>query len=314
MADTDNRNFNGFEFGFQLERTQAGPIDATQLVYGSANLISETTWKNNSGVYTFPGMLVSTVDNKTNKNYTGTYVLTKSEYQTKENWDKLITKSDIGPLEYKNNKIQEQFSVILNNFDNSLINLQCSNASLQIYNTGITLTSSFSYGSDIDIFRIANYNGSGIDTFINISGTTVKPTISGTLIVTANTTDESLYDDLLVSVGYLNKKLEEFTPKVQSQLKMYVYDIDENNDTTETTDVANIQIVRETNGVLTFEVENTITSEAEVLAGNSNTTINKTLQLNINDKKSDGTITPTTEVASVMVVRNVSGKMSIKIS
>lgn len=109
--------------------------------------------------------------------------------------------------------------------------------------------------------------------------------------------------------------LEEFTPKVQSQLKMYVYDIDENYDTTETTDVANIQIVRETNGTLTFEVEDTSTPKAEVLAGNSNTTINTTLQLNINDKKSDGTITPTTEVANVMVVRNVtSGKMSIRIS
>lgn len=315
MADTDNRNFNGFEFGFQLERTQAGPIDATQLVYGSANLISEDTWKNNSGVYTFPGMLVSTVNNITDKKYTGTYVLTKSEYQTKENWDKLITKSDIGPLNYKNINNQEQFSVILNNFDNSHINLQCSKASLQIYNTGITLSSSFSYGQDIDIFRIENFSGSGIDTFINISGTTVKPTISGTLIVTANTTEESLYDDLLVSVGYLNKKLEEFTPKIQSQLKMCVYNIDENDNITETTDVANIQIVKGTTGALTFEVEKTTTPAAEVLAGNSNTKINKTLQLNINEKKSDGTITPTTEIANVMVVRNESsGKMSIRIS
>ena len=136
--------------------------------------------------------------------------------------------------------------------------------------------------------------------------------VTGSIIVTSES--ETINDDQLVSVGYLNKKLEEFTPKVQSQLKMYVYDIDENDDTTETTDVANIQIVRETNGTLTFEVEDTSTPEAEVLSGNSNTTINKTLQLNINDKKSDGTITPTTEVASVMVVRNVSGKMSIKIN
>ena len=169
---------------------------------------------------------------------------------------------------------------------------------------------------DYNVFNInfSHDSANNLDTLFKITHNPVslESKVTGSIIVTSES--ETINDDQLVSVGYLNKKLEEFTPKVQSQLKMYVYDIDENDDTTETTDVANVQIVRETNGVLTFEVEDTSTPEAEVLSGNSNTTINKTLQLNINDKKSDGTITPTTEVASVMVVRNVSGKMSIKIS
>ena len=278
------------------------------------DLIDITTWKTNGGTsaeaYSYYGMLVY-VGQDGDKN--GLYTLQPSgiegrtvttDTQDASCWVR-ISQPDARINEIENKLTPVNYDPASNEWKNYVIN----NETLKLQ-SGLTITPNQIY-TNTQTFSVNNILSNNTKTIFSVSN---EGKISGSSVLWADESVTDITDTYIVTKGYLNRKLEEFTPKVQSQLKMYVYNIDENAGITETTDVANIQIVRETNGTLTFEVEDTSTPEAEVLAGNSNTTINKTLQLNINDKKSDGTITPTTEVASVMVVRNVNGKMSIKIS
>jgi hypothetical protein len=98
---------------------------------------------------------------------------------------------------------------------------------------------------------------------------------------------------------------------------MFVYDVDENGniESDPSDDVANIQIVRETNGTLTFEVDDTTSSEH--LAGSSQTKVLNYLQFAINDKDSNGILHPSDDVATVKVVRYgnaANRKLTIRIS
>lgn len=262
------------------------PLDSRMAVAKFDDLIDINTWKTNGGTsaeaYSYYGMLVY-VGQDGDKN--GLYTLQPSGIEGKTVTDDTKTDScwvRISQTDARINEIENKLKPV-------------------------------NYDPDSKEWKIDYISNNGTENTNTIFSVSNDGTISGSSVLLDDESD-TITDTYIVTKGYLNKKLEEFTPKIQSQLKMYVYDIDENDNITETTDVANIQIVRGTNGTLTFEVEDTSTPEAEVLSGNSNTTINTTLQLNINDKKSDGTITPTTEIANVMVVRNVSGKMSIRIS
>lgn len=269
------------------------PLDSRMAVASFDDLIDIKTWKTDGGTseqaYSYYGMLVYVGQDK-NKDKNGLYTLQPSNIE-----GRTVTTDTEDP----NCWVRiSQTDARINEIENKLKPVN--------YDTD---------SKEWKIVSIPNNETENTNTIFSVSN---NGKISGNSVLLSDESATDITDTYIVTKGYLNKKLEEFnpgfTPNVQSQLKMYVYDIDENDDTTETTDVANIQIVRETSGVLTFEVENTITSEAEVLAGNSNTSINKTLQLNINEKNSDGTITPTTEIASVMVVRKANGKMSIRIS
>lgn len=293
------------------------PLDSRMTVASFNDLIDIKTWKTDGGTseqaYSYYGMLVYVGQDK-NKDKNGLYTLqpsniegrtVKTDTEDPNCWVR-ISQPDARINEIENKLIPVNYDSYSNEWKNYVIN----DEKLKLQ-SGLTIDTGQIY-TNTRTFSVNTILGGNNNAIFSVSN---DGTISGSSVLWAKESTTDITDTHIVTKGYLNKRLEGFTPnQVQSQLQMFVHNIDENDNITETTDVANIQIVRETNGTLTFEVEDTSTPEAEVLAGNSNTTINTTLQLNINEKQSDGTIKPTSAIANVMVVRNVSGKMSIIIS
>lgn len=298
------------------------PFDVRLVVSNLSDLLSASTY--NKGLELYPGIVVAVIE--TGKESLWTLpneatlasirqIFANASYEpaeaTEENvkalgWKKIGDDLKEQVLENTTKLTPINYDPDSNEWKNYVIN----NESLGLQ-SGLTINRGQIY-TNTQTFSVNNILGNSTTTIFSVSN---DGKISGNSVLWADESTPDITDTYIVTKGYLNKKLEEFTPKIQSQLQMYVYDIDENDniESDPSDDVANIQIVRETNGILTFEVENATSSEH--LAGSSQAKVLDYLQFTITDKDSNGILHPSDDVATVKVVRNAtSRKLSIRIS
>lgn len=286
------------------------PFDVRLVVSNLSDLLSASTY--NKGLELYPGIVVAVIESGKESLWTlpNEEVLTEmrqtfADASYKEPAE--ATEENVAAFGWKKigDDLKEQVSE--NTAKLTPVNYDPKNKVWKNYvinyeglesQSGLTIAPNQIY-TNTETFSVNTILGNNTNTIFSVSNDGV---ISGSSVLWA---DESATaaDTHIVTKGYLDKKLEEFTPKIQSQLQMFVYDVDENGniESAPSDDIANIQIVRETSGALTFEVEDTVSSEH--LAGSSQSKVLNYLQFTINDEDSNGILHPSDDIATIKVVR-----------
>lgn len=259
------------------------PLDSRMAVAKFSDLIDITTWKTNGGTsaeaYSYYGMLVY-VGQDGDKN--GLYTLQPSNIEGKTVKDDTQNAScwvRISQTDARINEIEKKLKPV-------------------------------NYDTENKVWKIDSIPNNGTENTNTIFSVSNDGKISGSSVLWADESVTDITDTHIITKGYLNKKLEEFVPKTQSSISMYITDIDPSGNEEQTGSIAQVRVIRE-NGIVTFEVDDT-----QVLSGVSfSNNVLDNLQLNITNKNSDGSLSPTEDIATVSVIRNTkTGKMSIRIS